>query len=46
MVEVDERTSSIGPAGVMAMAWYVQKKTKSLMCSVEGRPTSGKVRAL
>jgi hypothetical protein len=25
-MEIDERTSFIGPAGVMAMAWYVQKK--------------------
>jgi hypothetical protein len=27
-MEIDERTSFIEPAGVVAMAWYVQKKTK------------------
>jgi hypothetical protein len=45
-MEIDERTSFIEPAGVVAMAWYVQKKTKRLMCSVGGRPTRGRVRAL
>jgi len=25
-MEIDERTCSIKPAGVMAMAWYVQRK--------------------
>jgi hypothetical protein len=34
---------SIRPAGVLATAWYVQGR---LMCSVGGRPTRGKVRAL